>query len=246
MAITQSSLTSGSSGTNGLSIATASVSPTSNRLVIVAVFGGAVTPANATDPSTVAGAGLTFVKLVAQNNTTTFGLNTSIWYAMSAAPSSGAITITYPNTQDLFIWSVYELAGVDATGTNGANAVNTNTAGGQDITGAATSVTATLAAFASANNGAICATISAKATSAATCTPDTGWTEIHEVSLVSSGIGFALETQWRADNDTTALGTWSAGSAIQTIAAEIVAGTAGMPSLAGPRFSLAAARGLAG
>jgi hypothetical protein len=223
MAITQSSLTSGTSGTNGLSVATASVSPTANRLVIAAFFGGAVTPANATDPTSVAGAGLTFVKLKAQNNTTTFGLNTSFWYAMSAAPSSGAITVTYQNTQDLFMWSLLELDGIDISGSNGANAVNTNTAAGQDITGAATSVTATLAAFASANNGAICATISAKATTAATCTPDTGWSEIHEVSLVSAGIGFALETQWRASNDTTALGTWSAGSAIQTIAAEIVA-----------------------
>jgi hypothetical protein len=222
-AITEFPLTSGTSGTNGLSVATASVSPTANRLVVAVFFGGAVTPANATDPSGVSGAGLTFVKWVSQNNTTTFGLNTSIWYAMSAAPSSGAVTVTYPNTQDLFLWSLFELDVIDTSGSNGAGAVNSNTATGQDITGSLTSVTATLAAFADTNNGAVCATISAKATSAATCSPDSGWSEIHEVSLISAGIGFALETQWRASNDTTALGTWSAGSAIQTVAAEVVA-----------------------
>jgi hypothetical protein len=246
MAITQASLTSNSSGTNGTSVATASITPTANRLIIVSVFGGAVTPANATDPSGVSGNGITYSLLKSQNNTTTFGLNLSIWRGMSAAPSAGAITITYPNTQDLFIWSVIELDGINISGSNGANAVNSNTASNQDISGTLTTVGATLAAFGSSSNGAICATISAKATSAATCTPDTGWTEIHEQSLVSAGIGFALETQWRADNDTSPSETWSAASAIQIVAAEIVAGTAGMPSLAGPRFSLAAARGLAG
>ena len=223
--ITQTPLTSGSSGTNGTSVSTASVSPTANRLVIVAVFGGAATPTNATDPTSVSGAGLTFTKLKAQNNTTTFGLNTSLWYAMSASPSTGAITITYPNTQDLFIWSVFELAGVNVAGGTGSNAVNSNTASNQDISGSLTTLGTTLSAFGSSNNGAICATINARATTAATATPDTGWTEIHDLSLVSGGIAFALETQWRDSNDTSPSETWSAAGAIQIVAAEIVAAT---------------------
>jgi hypothetical protein len=142
---------------------------------------------------------------------------------MSAAPSSGAITATYPNTQDLFLWSLFELDGINSSSSNGSSAVNGNTAANQDISGTLTSVTATLAALFNSNSGAICATVSAKATSSAACTPDAGWTEIDEIPLVSGGIGFSLETQWRASNDTTALGTWDAASAIQTIAAEILA-----------------------
>jgi hypothetical protein len=224
MAITQASLTSGTSGTNGLSASTASVTPTANRLVIVVAFGGAVTPANATDPSGVSGNGITYSRLASRNNTTSFGLNTSIWRGMSASPSAGAITITYPNTQDLFIWSVFELAGINTGGTNGSSAVNSNTATNQDITGTLTSLTATLAAFGSANNGAISAQINAKvAGTLATATPDTGWSEIHDLALNSGSFDFALETQWRASNDTSATQTWSVAGAIQVVAAEIVA-----------------------
>lgn len=232
-AITQTALTSGSSGTNATSVATASISPTANRLVVVKVFGGAVTPANATDPSSVAGAGLTFVKLVSRNNTTSFGLNVSMWYAMSASPGSGAVTVTYPNSQDLFIWSVSEYAGVNTTGVNGANAiVAANIATNQDLTGTAATITATLPnAFGSANNGVISALVWGITTpTPATCTPDTGWTEEHDLGLLSGTISFALETQWRASNDSTAAGTWSANGAMQIVAAELVAATvAGVP-----------------
>lgn len=221
MAITQASLTSGSSATNGTSYATASVSPTGNRLIVYAVYGQALTAANAASPTGVSGAGLTFVKWVETNNTSN-GQSLSLWYAMDPTPSTGAITATFTNTQADCVWSVYELAGLEV-GSNGANAVNTNTA---TAAASATSATATLAAFASTDNGAVSATIWAAAGAAATCTPDTGWSEIHDLGVAEGGAGFSLETQWRADNDTTALGTWSATGSVRTVAAEIIAATA--------------------
>lgn len=224
MAISPTSLTSGTSATNSTSYATASISPTANRLVIVDVYGQALTAANAAAPSGISGAGLTFVKLVDRANTTN-GPSLSRWYAMSASPSSGALTITFANTQANALWSVYELAGAETSGSNGANAVNGNTASAENMTGTVASVTATLAAFASANNGALCATLSIKASPAATCTPDTGWSEIHDINMTEGAFGFGLETQWRADNDTTAQGTWSANAAVMTIASEIIAAT---------------------
>jgi hypothetical protein len=223
VAITNAALTSGTDATNGTSYATASVAPTANRLVMVAVHSPATTAANAAAPSGVSGAGLTFVKLVERVNTT-FGTAVSLWRAMDAAPSSGAITITFANQQERCAWSVFEFDGIDTGGSNGSAAVNSNTASATNA-GASASATATLAAFASANNGAVMATGFFDATGVVkTCTPDTGWTEIHDLGLTEAGNrALSIETQWRADNDTTAVGTWNANGGVLTVAAELVA-----------------------
>jgi hypothetical protein len=227
MAITEAALTSGSSGADASSFATASISPTANRLIIVAVHSAAVTAANAGPPSGISGAGLTFAALGTAQSDTTFGTALSLWRAMSASPSTGALTITFANPQTAINWSVFELDGIDTSGTNGSGAVNSNTAGNKNA-GATASVTATLAAFASANNGAIAATCSLVAgVTIPTCTPDTGWTEIHDTGVADVSISLAIETQWRASNDTTALGTWSTNGGIFTIAAEIIAASSG-------------------
>jgi hypothetical protein len=226
MAITEAALTSGSSATDTTSYATASVSPTASRLIIVAVHNAAQSAVNAAPPTGVAGAGLTFAALGTAQSDTTFGTAVSFWRAMSASPGTGALTITFANTQTAVNWSVFELAGVDTSGSNGAGAVNTNTAGNKNA-GATASATATLGAFANANNGAICATGALVAgVTIPTCTPDTGWTEIHDTGTADGTISIAIETQWRASNDTTALGTWSVNAGVLTVAAEIIAAAA--------------------
>jgi hypothetical protein len=227
VAITQAALTSGTSATNATSYATASISPTANRLIVVAVHSPASTAANAAAPSGISGAGLTFVKLVDRANTA-FGTAVSLWRAMDAAPSTGALTITFANQQERCAWSVFEFDGVDTGGSNGSAAVNSNTASATNA-GTTASATATLAAFAGANNGAVMATGFFDATGVVkTCTPDTGWTEIHDLGLTEAGNrALSIETQWRADNDTTAVGTWSANGGVLTVAAELVAASTG-------------------
>jgi len=98
------------------------------------------------------------------------------------------------------------------------------------VTGSATSSGVTLAAFGSANNGAVFATgfLTTGAT-IRTCTPDTGWTEVHDFGTTYAGAAGAasLETQFRASNDTSATGTWSAGGYIGSMGVEIKAAGAG-------------------
>ncbi len=223
MAITQSALTNNGSTTTGTSFNTASITPTANRLVLVCISSVHLTSANAAAPSGVSGNGITYTLLKNISNTGG-GLSTSIWRGMSASPSTGAIMISFANTVARINWSVMELAGINTGGSNGSAAVNSNTASNEDASGTATSITATLAAFGNANNGAVAALgWFMAAASPATCTPDTGWTEGTDAGVTSGSLSLALETQWRASNDTTATGTWNAAGGIQTVAAEIVA-----------------------
>jgi hypothetical protein len=228
MAITATALTSGSSISSGSSFDTASVAPTANRLVVVAVT---LQAASAAPPTGISGAGLTFVSWVENNNGAT-NQSTSLWRAMSASPSSGALTITHSGATNP-IWSVFELDGVVTTGTNGADAINANTATAVDITGSATTLTVTLGAFGHANNGTVGAFAWLQtAGSPATATAGTGFTEIHDLGLTDTGTSWALETEWRADNDTSVNNTWSAAGGIFGVAAEVVA--SGTVSIAVP------------
>lgn len=203
MAITQNSLTSHTDATDATSYVTASsYTPAANRLVIAAVLNSKGASA---DTPTGAGNGLTWVQIA----TLPFSSNRrrlTIFRAMGASPTNGAFTADFAGaTQTGCAISITEFAGVDTSGTNGSgavvqNATNTGTA--------VSSLTVTLAAFGSANNGAYAA-FGAVATVA--ITHDSGWSEIHDISFTPpSG---ALETQWIATNDTSAVGTMSSGTA---------------------------------
>ena len=131
-------------------------------------------------PTGIAGAGLTFTKVAEYYDQATTGGGVSLWRALSASPSSGAITITCANNQGNYQWSVEEYANVDTSGTNGSGAI-VQTAMNQSFTGAATSITATLGAFGSAANGATALHAWFNlGGSIPTATPDTGWTELSD------------------------------------------------------------------
>ena len=222
MPITQASLTSGSSGVDASLFTTASITPTANRLVIVVVLSHR-TPAGVAP--TLSGNGLTYVQIATQTFSTGNAHRITMFRAMGSAPTAGAITIEFgEETQNACAWSVFEFDGVDTTGTNGSGAVVQSATNSISFD---TVLTVTLAAFASANNGA-CSGFGFS--TADTVTPDTGWTEIHEVS--EAGV-FTNETQWRADNDTTASATGTNSQDIGGIAIEIKAAAA---SSAGARL----------
>lgn len=91
----------GSSGTTVYN--TASVSPPANKIILIAIYnrrGGATG-----DVPTVTGNGLTWVNVV---SATSDGANSRfhIFRAMGASPSAGAITITFPNSQQMAHWQV--------------------------------------------------------------------------------------------------------------------------------------------
>lgn len=223
--VTQSSLTVGSDTGNASSYTTASVTPSANQLVFVNVV-SAKGAGPATTP-TISGNGLTYVQIDTQlfddGNAADDRHRITSFRSMGASPSAGAITIDFGGvTQTGCSWSVVQFDGVDTSGTNGSGAVVQSA---KNVTAGASSLTVTLAAFASADNGA--ASGFGLGDNLA-MTPDTGWTEMHEQQVADGADSMTNETQWRNDNDTTAAASWTGTIPCGGIAIEIkVAAVAG-------------------
>lgn len=220
MAITAAALTSGSSVTDATSYATASITPTANLLILLLVYNriGVAPPS----VPTATGNGLTWVKItniIGVTNGTNRCL--TLFRAMGAAPSAGAITIDLGGvTHTACIWSVAEFAGIDTSGTNGSGAVVQSAT--QEGAASATSVTVTLAAFGDAGNGAYGGF---QHNTNEVTSPGSGFTEIHDVAISENSTG--LESEWIATNDTTVDCSWaSATNTSSGVAIEIKAAAA--------------------
>lgn len=222
MAISATSLTSGTDNATTTSFATASVSPTSGRMVYIGIGtiqqGGL--EADAAAPSGLSGNGLTWTKVHEEVSTVT-GVASSVWRAKADSPSSGAITITFAANKAFAAWSVIEVDGADTSGANGANSV-VQSAGAQADSGSATSAPVTLSTFADAGNGAVGFFFHVGIGSTPTATADTGWTELNEATNFEA-VGYGSQSQWRSDNDTTVGPSWSVGGYSRGIALEIKA-----------------------
>ncbi len=199
MAIIQNPLTADSTSVNNTVFTTASVTNTANRLLLLAVANSPVT--DVTDPPspTVAGLGLIWEEIKSVNFSVSGAnnlANLAVFRALGAS-STGPITLTYGTTQDHVCWALSEFDGIDTGGTNGSSAIVQSE---QNSAGAVNTVTATLAAFSSANNATYGASAVEFSGGTRTFTAGSGFTEIHDVS---PGVNLSLETEWRNDNDTT-------------------------------------------
>lgn len=123
-AITFTHLDTNSSTTDSTTFTTASISPTANKLVLVAVTSGRLSSATPQRPSGVAGAGLTFTLVAASDfQAVTQARTLTVWRAMSSSPSSGALTISFANTHGSCVWSVIQVTGASTAGSNGSGAI---------------------------------------------------------------------------------------------------------------------------
>ena len=199
MAVAATHLLTESSGTGSTSYTTSSISPTANRLVLVAVrannLGSITTP-------TLTGASMTWVE-VGHVAFATDQANFTVFRGLSATPGTGALTIDFGlATIQQAHWSIVEFSGVDLSGTNGSGAVvqfATSFIDGTSNTG----ITVTLGAFASTNN----ATYGGVGNSGtANITSGTGFSELAEDNNNSR----TIQTQWKATNDTSV--DWTAAS----------------------------------
>src|SRR3989344_5522242 len=207
-AITRTSLTSGSEQPPTppqSSWTTASITPSPNKLVLLAVgtFGSAMTV------TSVTGNGLTWVKVGEVTNSGTI----TLFRAMGPAPTAGAVTITA--TANRAAWSVVEYGGVDTSGTNGYGAIVQSATGSN---GYASSLTVTLAKFASATNAAYGATMFDNDSSVGVY-PGSGFSTIHQPSSFSG----AIQTEDKFSEDTTVDWTYGINVYNAGIAAEIKA-----------------------
>lgn len=203
-------LTSGSSAVAGTSFVTASVSPSSDRLILLSIYlrnGSSIDPS----VSSVSGNGLTWQKItsVTYDTTSTSRRTIELWRAMGSSPSSGAITINTTESETGAEWIVDEISGTDTSGSNGSGAVVqsvTNTSTGTGVS----SLTVTLGAFSSANN--MTYGFFANDTGSDDTTAGSGFTRIGNVANADANVNSSLATEYRSDNDTSVDITWSSTS----------------------------------
>lgn len=208
-----SKLTSGFSDTDQLTMTTASVSPGSNSLLLLGI---AITQPTVTDPTTVVGNGLTWVKVTHIDMGTTGPERRLLLYrSMGASPSSGTIVATWSANITGVVWALIECSNVDTSGTNGSGAVvqSATVASASSVT----TQTNTLSAFEHANNVHVAFT-HLRATTGVT--PDADFAELSNDA--STAPANNLESEW-AVNQTPCTVT-HASSADAMLSAEVKAG----------------------
>ncbi len=217
-AISHTLLTSGSNAVNQRVYTTAVIAPASQTLVTVAVLmrrsSGALSP-------TLTGGGMTAWEPVTSVDFDTQGVPTkrlTLFRAMSAAPGSGPLTITFSSSVSNAQWIVSQWDGVETSGANGSGAIAQTGTGRSD---GATSLAVALAPFGNANDVAY--GIVGVAKNGPIVTPAPGFTEIAETS---SGESTALEAEW-ATNEPTVGASWTGLSRAGILAVEIKAGQSG-------------------
>lgn len=221
-AITASNLTSGGVGTN-TSVATASISPASNALVIVSVSSR---NASATPPATiptVTGASGTWVQIATVSDGSAGARTVTLFRDLSASPGSGALTIDFAGvSQGSIAWSIEQFQNTDTTGTHGSGAIVQNGTA-NPATGTTTSLLITLPAFGSTNNagyGFI------RNSGAAAITVGSGFTHLSG----GASTGGVTDSEWKL-NDNTVDWSWASQSVTSVaMAIEIKASGGAAPS----------------
>jgi len=216
--ITQALLTSGNNAANQRVYTTAAIAPAPQALVTVAVLmrrsAGALSP-------TITGGGMPAWQTVATLDFDTQGAPTkrlTVFRAMSAAPGSGPITITFSSTVSNVQWIASQWNGVETSGTNGSGAI---VQAGTARSDGATSLAVALTPFSVANDVAY--GVVGVARNGPIVTPASGFSEIVEVS---SGETSALQAEWAA-NQPTVGASWTPSSRAGILAVDIRAGMVG-------------------
>src|SRR3990167_8678286 len=224
MAISPFSLTSGGLGNDIAfnTFTTASIAPTANRLILVAIGSNRTTDADPGIP-TVTGNGITYTLVDSYqiNNRRRI----SVFRGMSAAPSAGAITISFAGiNQYACRWSVMEFGGVDTSGTNGSGAVGLTAS--VAVTDTSVSIALGTLSPGSASYGAGYAADPSDVSE--TFTAGSGYSLIH--ALTTTTFFFGLMTEWRADGQSGVGFSLNASRTLRVIALEIKSAAAPAPA----------------
>lgn len=124
IAITSLAATGSSSG--GTSHNTGSISVAQDSLILVAVLSHGTGAGNA-EPTSIAGAGLTFTRIdtgQCEEFNGGGGLKTlTLWRAYATSAGSGALAIAHSPTTTRIAWLIVQVTGVSSSGSNGAGAI---------------------------------------------------------------------------------------------------------------------------
>ncbi len=192
--ITHTLLTAGTNPTNLTVYTTASISPAPNTLVTLAVLSQRSYGASAAP--TVTGGGMTAWQQVASVTFDPLSVplrRMTIFRAMSTAPGSGPITITFAGNQSHAQWIVSQWDGVETSGTNGSGAIVQTASNAADVVNG---LGVTLSAFGDAANVAY--GVFGVNSKVAAVTPGSGFTEIAEVPSGENTPG-SLMAEWASN-----------------------------------------------
>lgn len=215
----------GSGASSATSFATASISPTGSRLILVSIHAYISTGSAQPAQPTVTGNGITY-ELVRAQNVDAAGTDRATLFTfrgMAASPSAGAITIDFGAvTMTRCQWSVDQSdANVDTSGTNGSGAVVQTT--GVTTASGATSGSVNYPVAMTAGNSGFSAwghqVQEAK-------TPRASWTELADVTVVTLA---SVETQYIAATDTAGSASWTTGSRAGGVIVEVKASAGTTP-----------------
>lgn len=203
MAIVPTLLEDGGPSTDASSYNTDAFTPVANTLTLAFV----ASALSKTNEPTLTGCNVTWTKVATYKPE---GTRVTIFRAVGASPSNGAVTIDFASeTQNNCRWAFVSLAGADISGTNGAGAIVQT---GQDQ-GDADSCDIT---FGSAISDTANITIGVCAGNTGTIAEGSGFTEI---SYVQSEGDFSVE--WKTNTDTAMDWTTSGANNLVGLAAEI-------------------------
>lgn len=193
MAITFSTLTSGTG--SGTSATTASITLTANRLVLLVVVN---TQGDFNPAQTPTCTGWTQISTSSYFFDSVDGNRLTVFRRMVGSDTTGTHTIDFSSvSQNEIAWAIHQSNNeVDTTGTNGSGAVVQSVTN----TGNSTTPSATLAAFGSTNNatyGAFGLTVGANSVAGGS-----GFTELTTINE-GAPFQFTLFTEYRSDNDTS-------------------------------------------
>lgn len=209
-----------SSNADATSYTTAgTLTPSANKLYLCTVLNSKATTPDAL--ASLTGGGLTWT-LVAEG-TGANGMRAHTYRALSASPGAAAAIVADfgANTQTGCAFIVDEFDGMDATGSNGANAIVQSVVNGGTAT---TTATVTLASFGDAVNNAGYAVGIIDGNPAATA--EAGWT-IKGNASSASGPSRRAVSIFRTGEDTSPSFTWTGNQAFRMIGIEVkVAGAA--------------------
>ncbi len=229
MAIALNHLTNGSSTLGPGTFNTAVFTPSTNSLVFlfaVAFYsaGPNVSPGN--------GNGLTWANIFDSNIYTINASNSvGLWRAMASSPSSGAISISTDATE--LVWDIFELTGVDTSGTNGSGAVVRGTVG---FGSGPTTITADLSGGPSGASNAIVG-FAGSHDATTTLGVGSGYTSIDGAHAVNN----TWLTQWlNAVSQNACDFTLDSGSG-RTFSIEVLAGSTPPPTTGAPSGLVAGA-----
>lgn len=194
--------------TNASSLATSSITPAANNLILCTVF--SVVGSGTGNQPTITGNGLTWV--LVKTDTSQTSRRISVFRALGVSPSSGAVTADFGGqSQNTITISVDEIPGVDLSGTNGSGAIvqsNSNSS-----SGAISSISVTLGAFSSVINWAYGAV---GEDGNAGFSVGAGFTQISQI-----GSSNTVQTQYAPNNQTTVSWSVTTSSPVEAVAIEI-------------------------